>query len=168
MMLGFFKLRSAPVARDRLKVLLEIISAAPGKILCFAPLTSVVDLLYVKLKNGIGCGVVNGQTKARDRADLFERFQRSQSDLRLLIADPGTMAHGLDLSSAQTVIWYGPTDRTELYLQANRRAWRPGQRYPVTVVQIVANRLERGIFQRLEHNESLQGLLLQMVRDDTL
>lgn len=155
-------------ASTRLKVLREIISTAPGKILLFAPLTSVIDLLYRELKNEIPCGIVNGQTGARDRASLFERFQRAESDLRMLIADPGTMAHGLDLSQARTVVWYGPSDRTELYLQANRRAWRPGQRYPVTIVQVVSNKLEKEIFHRLEHNESLQGLLLQMVRDDTL
>ena len=75
------------------------------------------------------------------------------------------MAHGLDLWQAQSVVWYGPTDRTELYLQANRRAHRPGQKHPVTVVQIVSNKLEREIYRRLESNESLQGVLLQMVRE---
>jgi SNF2 family DNA or RNA helicase len=86
----------------------------------------------------------------------------------VLIADPGTTAHGLDLWQAQTVVFYGPTDKTELYLQAIKRAHRPGQRYPVTVVQLVSNKLEREIFTRLERNESMQGLLLDMVKEDRL
>jgi SNF2 family DNA or RNA helicase len=78
------------------------------------------------------------------------------------------MAHGLDLFMAQTVVWYGATDKTELYLQANKRAHRPGQKYPVTIVQLVSTALEREIYRRLESNEGLQGLLLEMVREGKL
>ena len=154
-------------AVPRLAVLKEIIDNAPGKILCFVPLTSVVNLLYKELNKELSCAVVNGQTSAGDREGIFAAFQQG-ADLRMLIADPGTMAHGLDLYAAQTVVWYGPTDRTELYLQANRRAHRPGQRHPVTVVQIVGTALEREIYRRLETNENMQGVMLQAVRENKL
>ena len=78
------------------------------------------------------------------------------------------MAHGLDLFMAQTVVWYGVTDKTELYLQANKRAHRPGQKYPVTVVQLVSNALEREIYRRLESNTALQGALLDVVKKGEL
>ena len=65
-------------------------------------------------------------------------------------------------------VWYGPVDKTELYLQANKRAHRPGQKYPVTVVQIVSNKLEQEIFRRLETNTSLQGALLDAIRNEEL
>lgn len=156
-------------AAPRLAELRAVIKEAPGKILCFVGLTSLCNLLYKELKEEIGCEVINGATSQRDRESAFGRFQQhnpeQRDSLRMLIADPGTMAHGLNLYEAQTVIWYGPTDRTELYLQANKRAHRPGQTHPVTVVQIVSNKLEREIYRRLESNESLQGLLLQMVRE---
>jgi SNF2 family DNA or RNA helicase len=151
-------------ASPRLSELKAVIENAPGKILCFVPLTSVVNMLYRELKATVACEVVNGETPHRERAGIFERFQSAQSNLRLLIADPGTMAHGLDLYAAQTVVWYGPVDRCELYLQANKRAHRPGQQHPVTIVQLVSNKLEREIYRRLENNEHLQGLLLDMVR----
>lgn len=143
----------------------RIIDEAPGKLLVFAPLTSVVKRIKSVIGTKHKAEIVNGETPQRERSDIFERFQSAQSDLRLLIADPGTMAHGLNLWMAQTVVWFGTTDKTELYLQANKRAHRPGQQHPVTVVQIVSNKLEREIFRRLEANESLQGLLLQMVRE---
>ena len=47
-------------------------------------------------------------------------------------------------------------------------AHRPGQAFPVTVVQIVSNKLEREIYRRLESNESLQGVLLQAVREGAI
>jgi len=152
-------------AGPRLIELMNVIDNATGKLLVFAPLTSVIKSLKHQISKRVVCDVVNGETPQRERSGLFEQFQRPESDLRLLIADPGTMAHGLDLYEARTVVWYGPTDRTELYLQANRRAHRPGQKHPVTVVQIVSNKLEREIYRRLENNESLQGALLQMVRE---
>jgi SNF2 family DNA or RNA helicase len=155
-------------ASPRITELRQVLANTNASILCFAGLTSVVNLLYRELKQEIGCAVVNGETSQRERAGLFESFQQEKSDLRLLIADPGCMAHGLDLWRAQTVVWFGPVDRTELYLQANRRAHRPGQKYPVTIVQLVSTPLEREIFKRLETNESLQGLLLQMVRENRL
>lgn len=152
-------------AAPRYAELERIIDEAPGKLLVFAPLTSVVNRIKSVIDTKHKCEVVNGEVPQRERSDIFERFQSAQSDLRLLIADPGTMAHGLNLWMAQTVVWFGTTDKTELYLQANKRAHRPGQKHPVTVVQIVSNKLEREIFRRLETNESLQGLLLQMVRE---
>ena len=106
--------------------------------------------------------IVNGNTAQKERSRIFQAFQ-DEPDPRILVADPGTMAHGLNLYAAQTVVWYGPTDKTELYLQACKRAHRPGQVHPVTVVQLVSNPLEREIYRRLETNTSLQGVLLNMI-----
>lgn len=153
-------------AGPRFSELKQVLRDSPGKVLIFVPLTSVVNLLYKELKDW-SREIVNGETPASKRQSIFRDFQQSGHP-RLLIADPGCMAHGLDLYAAQTVVWYGATDKTELYLQANKRAHRPGQRYPVTVVQIVSNTLEKEIFRRLESNESLQGALLQMVRENKL
>jgi SNF2 family DNA or RNA helicase len=153
-------------AMPRLNELKQVLRDAPGKVLIFVPLTSVVNLLYAELKEW-SREIVNGETTAGNRQRIFSAFQGGDTP-RLLIADPGCMAHGLDLYAAQTVVWYGPTDKTEFYLQANKRAHRPGQSFPVTVVQIVSNTLEKEIFRRLESNESLQGALLQMVRENKL
>lgn len=166
-------------ASPRVTELKSVIENAPGKLLVFVPLTSIVWMLYRELTRPAvsdqmprkvdrwSCAVVNGDVPQKDRAAIFQAFQRDEHP-RILIADPGTMAHGLDLWQAQTVVWYGPTDKTELYLQANKRAHRPGQKHPVTVVQMVSNKLEREIYRRLESNESLQGVLLQMVREEKL
>jgi SNF2 family DNA or RNA helicase len=148
-------------ASPRIEEIKAVINEAPGKILIFSPFTSVVEMLYYKLAEW-SREVVNGNTSPKDRSRIFSDFQ-SSNDPRLLIADPGTMAHGLDLWQARTVLWFGPTDKPELYAQSNKRAHRPGQKFPVTVVQIVSNGLEREIFRRLENNLSLQGALLDTV-----
>ena len=148
-------------AAPRLSELRAVIDEAPAKLLIFVPLTSIVNLLYKELKEHTR-EIVNGDTSQKDRARIFQAFQ-SGADPRLLIVDPGCVSHGLDLWAARTVVWYGPTDKTELYLQANKRAHRPGQTGPVSIVQLVSNKLEREIFRRLENNETMQGALLQLV-----
>ena len=150
-------------AKPRLDELKAVLEQAPAKVLIFVPLTNIVNMLYKDLKKRWTCEIINGETSQKDRSRIFQSFQE-RTDPRILIADPGTASHGLDLYAAQTVVWYGPTDKTELYLQANKRAHRPGQNYPVTVVQLVSNKLEQEIFRRLETNTTLQGSLLELVR----
>ena len=153
-------------AKPRMDELKAVIREAPGKIIIFSLLTNVVNLLYKELDDW-SREVVNGDVSPRERNKIFSDFQ-SGTEPRLLIADPRTMRHGLNLWMAQTVVWYGPTDSTESYLQGNKRAHRPGQKYPVTIVQLVSNALEREIFRRVENNTTLQGALLDVVRKGEL
>lgn len=154
-------------AKPRMDELRAVIEEAPGKLLVFTALTSIVHMISRELGNRWSWEVVNGEVGQKERARIFRSFQLEEVP-RILIADPATMAHGLDLWQARTVVWFGPVDRTELYLQANKRAHRPGQRFPVTVVQLVSNPLEREIYRRLETNENLQGALLDLVRRNEL
>jgi SNF2 family DNA or RNA helicase len=154
-------------AKPRLDEVKAVIEESPSKVLLFANLVSIVALLYRELHKKWACAVVNGDVSQNERSKIFHAFQ-SEAEPRILIADPGTMAHGLDLYAAQTVVWYSAIDKTELYLQAIKRAHRPGQKYPVTVVQIVSNQLEREIFRRAEYNESMQGALLDAVRKNLI
>jgi hypothetical protein len=58
--------------------------------------------------------------------------------LRIIVADAGTMSHGLDLTRATVICWYAPIDKAETYQQANARIHRPGQNYPTTIVQLAS------------------------------
>lgn len=154
-------------AKPRMDELKAVVQEAPGKILIFVGLTNVVNLVYKDLKKRWACEVVNGNVSQKERSRIFQAFQE-ETEPRIIVADPGTMAHGHNLWVAQTVIWMGPTDKAELYVQANKRAHRPGQKFPVTIVQLVSTNLEREIFRRLENNISLQGSLLAAIASDAL
>lgn len=84
----------------------------------------------------------------------------------MIVADPGTMSHGLTLTAATTIVWYAPTDKTETYLQANKRIHRPGQTARTTIVQIAASPIEREIYKRLESNASMQGVILKLAEGE--
>ena len=149
-------------ATPRLDELREVIRQAQRKVIVFAPLTSVVELLYNELREW-SRAMINGNVKPKVRDEVFRMFQQEETP-HVLIADPGTMSHGLDLFAASVVVWYGPTDRTGLYLQANRRIDRPGQNVCTTIVQLASTPVEREIYRRISGNQSVQGAILDLVK----
>jgi SNF2 family DNA or RNA helicase len=151
-------------AEPRVKEIEKIIEMTPRKVLIFVSFTSIVHILHKRLSKRWRCGIINGEVPARERATLIRDFEREE-DFKVMIADPQPTAHGInEFVVADTAIWAGPTEKTRLYIQGNRRVHRPGQKWPTTVHQIVATKLEKDIFARLESNTSLQGLLLDAVR----
>ncbi len=163
--------------KPRIAELKAVLDEAPTKVIVFAPLTSVVHMLYKQglkwwKKDGelgtndrFSCECITGEVKPRDRNGIFRRFQSESSPPNILYADPGTMSHGLDLFAASVVVWYGPTDRTEVYLQANRRIDRPGQRTHTTIVRLASTPVEREIYRRLSANQNMQGLILGLAKE---
>lgn len=155
-------------AAPRIKALREVMEECNEKIIIFAPLTSVISLLSKELhdySHAIVRGSSDGGPTERERAEIIADFMAKDKP-RVLIAHPRTMAHGLTLTAASTVIWYAPIDSTELYLQANKRIDRPGQVHATTIVQLTSTAIETEIYRRLQMNESLQGALLSLVKGD--
>lgn len=149
----------------RLKETEAVIDSTERKVVIFVGLTSVLNLLYKRLSKRWKCVQLNGDVSAKQRGINIKAFADDDS-IRVMLADPQTTSHGINEFAfvSDTVIWYGPTDKNELYLQGNARVNRPGQQYPTTIVQLVSNKLEREIYSRLETNTSMQGVLLDMVR----
>jgi SNF2 family DNA or RNA helicase len=156
-------------AKPRLEELVECIEQANRKVVIFSPFTSVVNLIYDHLSElGHKCAKITGSTSLAQRTEIIRLFQDDTEPLNAIIADPGCMAHGIELFAADVAIYYGPTDSNETYQQSIKRLHRPGQRYPVTVVQLVATRTETTIFHRLESKETLQGIMLDALTRGTL
>ncbi len=155
-------------AAPRVSVLKEVIDEAGGKVLVFAPLTSVVNMLFATLKEEYGENAVAriyGGTSQTQRAEVFRAFE--QQDLpRIIVADPGTMSHGLTLVAANTIVWFGPTDRPEVYEQSNARINRPGQTRRMLVVRLASTSIEREIYKRLHEKAGLQGAILKLAEED--
>ena len=128
-------------------------------------------MLSKELSNSYSLAVIRGSSDGgpseKQRAESIADFM-GRDRPRVLIAHPRTMAHGLTLTRASTVIWYAPIDSTELYLQANKRIDRPGQVHATTVVQLTSTSIETEIYRRLAANETLQGALLQLAKDKWL
>lgn len=149
----------------RLREAENVLESTGRKVVIFVGLTSVLNLLNRRLSKRWKGVVINGHVSAKQRAENIRLFAEDDS-IKYVLADPGATAHGINEFAlvADTCLWYSPSEKNELYLQGNRRVNRPGQRFPMTIVQLVATPLEREIYKRLETNTSLQGVLLEMVR----
>lgn len=156
------KLDCAP----RLAALHDLLEEAGCKVIICASLTSVVTLLYENLHHWKGRGIITGATTPKQRNLLFQQFQENPLSGPLIV-DPGTIQMGLDLSAARVICWFGPTDRAEVYSQANERIRGPNQKATsTTVVQFISTPIERDIFHRIARRQSLQGVMLGLVKDD--
>lgn len=149
-------------ASPRLAVLKEVLDEAGGNALVFAPLTSVVHMLQEWCNdNGYPAERVTGATNSTDRTRIFRALGVG---VRVIVADPGTVKFGVDLSAANLIVWFGPTDKPEDYSQANERISGMNQKRDMTIVQLISTSTEREIYRRLDEKESLQGAILQLVR----
>lgn len=151
---------------DRVKETIEIIEQSYAKVIVFAPFRSVVEHLAQEIGKHFPTEFVHGGTSVTARNRIFSRFQH-EKELKVIVAHPGAMAHGLTLTEANTIVWYCPIYSNEIYEQANGRMERPGQKNKMLVVHIEGTELERRIYKRLSNRQHLQGLLLDMVKQET-
>jgi len=150
----------------RINLVKEVIEEAGEKVIVFVPLTGTLHMLEKELSKHWSVGVVNGEVSANQRNIIFQGFQH-EKDPHVLIAHPGTMAHGLTLTTASTIIWYGPINSNEVYVQANGRIERIGKKRVSNVIHIEGTELEHRMYERLRNKQKLQGLLLEMIQQQT-
>lgn len=149
-------------AQPRFDKLREIIHECTNKLIVFASFTSVLTMLYDTFKKEVPSALVIGQTSRKARDKIFTDFQEADNP-KVIFADPGTMSHGLTLTQGTITLWYGPTDSSEEYTQANYRIDRRGKTGDTYKVQLFGCPVEKEIFDRLEARENLQGVMLKMM-----
>jgi SNF2 family DNA or RNA helicase len=154
-------------AKKRLKATLDLVQEAEGKVIIFASFKWAVAMLE-RVMQHIGNPVaITGATPSSDRNKFIALF-RGSADHRILVAHPGCMAHGINLQCASTIIWYTPTHSLETYMQANARITRPGQTQHMNIINLTATPIEKKIFKKLAKNEKIQGVLLDMFKDQEI
>ena len=141
-----------------------------SKMIVFTPYKHSLALLLDHLtQRGIGVAAVSGDTTLRQRDAIFQKFQEDKGpDLTVLVAHPQCMSHGLTLTAASVVTWWGLPPSVEIYEQANARITRPGQKSKQYIAHIVATTLESQRYKQLEARIDTAGLLLSMVKNQQL
>lgn len=151
-------------SKPRLDVLKEIIEESEGKVIVFVPLTGALESVASELRKVCTVETVHGGTSKSDRDRIFGDFQKT-TDPRVLVANASTMSHGLTLTAATTIVWYAPVHSNEVYEQACARVRRPGQTRTTVIVHISGTEIERRVYKRLQQKQSMQGLLLDMMKE---
>ena len=112
---------------NRYKVLKEVINESSQKVLVFVPFKHVIQIVRDALiKDNIATEVIDGSVSVSKRTDIFKNFQ-TKADPQVLVIQPQAAAHGVTLTRANTIVWWGPTSSLETYAQANARIHRSGQ-----------------------------------------
>lgn len=150
-------------ASPRLKVLMEAIEETDRKVIIFAMFRSSIDTISTYLtKNGIPTAQIHGDVSAGKRGQIINDFQNTDN-VRVLVMQPQATAHGITLTAANTVVFYGPLMSVEMYLQCIARADRKGQNADkVTVVHIQSSPIEVRMFKAMASKVSDHALLVGM------
>jgi SNF2 family DNA or RNA helicase len=151
--------------KNRYKVLKEVINESSQKVLIFVPFKHVIELLKEKLfKDGISNAVISGGVSANRRTEIFKAFQTTDTP-RVLIIQPQAAAHGVTLTAANTIVWWGPTASLETYAQANARVHRSGQKHPCTVVQLQGPPVEKRMYRMLDERINVHTQIIDLYKD---
>jgi SNF2 family DNA or RNA helicase len=148
----------------RLRVLEELIEENDEKVLVFVPFTGVLDALARELRKRWTVEIVDGGVSAGKRNKIFQDFQNTKSP-HIIVAHPGTMCHGLDLTAASLIIWYAPHVKNEEVGQANARIDGAAQTAKIDIAYISATSVERQIYKTLQEKGRMQQVVLDLVKN---
>jgi len=150
-------------AAPRLSVLEEILEETSRKVIIFALFRSTIDGIHTHLlKKNVTAECIHGDVPPTKRADIIRRFQ-TETDPRVLVMQPQASAHGITLTAADTVVFYGPLMSVEQYTQCIARADRKGQDSDkVTVVHIQGSPIEKKMFKALQGKVTDHALLTEL------
>jgi SNF2 family DNA or RNA helicase len=150
--------------KNRYNVLKEVIDESSQKVLVFVPFRHTIDIVVDKLrKDGLTTEVIRGDVPAMKRTEIFKRFQETP-DPKILVIQPQSAAHGVTLTAANTVVWWGPTSSLETYAQANARVHRSGQKHPCTVVQLQGSAVEKHVYALLDNRIDVHTKIIDLYK----
>jgi SNF2 family DNA or RNA helicase len=148
--------------KSKLSALEEVLEASTQPVIVFAPYRAAIDRIAAFFSGKIPYSVVTGDTRPQDRMDAFDALQSGM--IRMLIAHPQAMSHGITLTNSNVVVWWCPVYSHEICEQANGRITRPGQIRNQYVIHLVCSALEKRVIDKLESKSILQGTLLEYMQ----
>lgn len=145
----------------QLDALLKELKAGDHRVLLYFQMTRMIDLMeeYLTYRNYKYCRL-DGSTKLEDRRDTVADFQ---SDPTIFVFLLSTRAGGLgiNLTSADTVIFYDSDWNPTIDSQAMDRAHRLGQTRQVTVYRLITRgTIEERIRKRALQKEEVQRVVI--------
>lgn len=140
---------------EKLKVLDELIEAANGKpVLVFYSYKHDKDRIQKHIKD----------VRVLENKEDIDAWNKGQ--VPIMLTHPASAGHGLNLQAGGSIIvWFGLTWSLELYMQANARLHRQGQKENVIVHHIIAKgTVDEDVMRALDKKEVNQEELLLAVK----
>lgn len=147
--------------RPRLQLLIECIEEAHAKVLVIVPFKGIIYELNKQLHKRYSCAVINGDVTPKRRREIIRAF-KTEADPHVLLCHPRVMSHGLNLTEADTLIFYGPINSNDEAMQVIERFNRKGQTRKMTVIRISGHQIEDKIYKDLETRQKGQDRVLDL------
>ena len=154
----------------RLSVLEEVIAESQTKVVIFAAFTAVLDVLHAQLSKKHRVGLVDGRVTGAKRDAVFSGFQRN-NEYDVLLCHPQTTAFGVELSAADTIVFFGPPMSGEfVYQQAVERLSSLSQKADqIGIVHMTATSEERKLFKAIKEgvdvNEAINDIFSALTKN---
>jgi SNF2 family DNA or RNA helicase len=151
---------SMPYMNPKLEVTKKILNEAfknKRKVLIFVSFNKCGEIIksMFKGRHDIYWNKINGTTPARDRQLICDEFENYEGD-SCLILNPKAAGAGLNITAATVVIHFSPFWNPAHELQASARAYRRGQKHPVTIYMLFyEDTLEEIMIERSERRKNL-------------
>ncbi|XP_042001321.1 chromatin-remodeling ATPase INO80-like isoform X1 [Salvia splendens] len=144
-----------------LDILLKRLRAQNHRVLLFAQMTKMLNILedYMNYRKYRYLRL-DGSSTIMDRRDMVKDFQH-RSDIFVFLLSTRAGGLGINLTAADTVIFYESDWNPTLDLQAMDRAHRLGQTKDVTVYRLICKEtVEEKILQRASQKNTVQQLVM--------
>lgn len=145
----------------KLDTLLAKLKEGGHRVLLYFQMTRMIDLMeeYLTYRNYKYCRL-DGSTKLEDRRDTVADFQ-SRSDIFVFLLSTRAGGLGINLTAADTVIFYDSDWNPTIDSQAMDRAHRLGQTRQVTVYRLITRgTIEERIRKRALQKEEVQRVVI--------
>jgi superfamily II DNA/RNA helicase len=133
---------------------------ANNKVVVFCAFKHTVHRVVAFLvSNGVRAAALTGDNSTKQRDTVIDALQKG-TELEVLVAIADIAAHGLTFTAASTTVWYSPVTKAELYIQANNRMDRPGQKQHMEITRIYACEAEKIMYNGLSDKVTGQSDVL--------
>lgn len=150
----------------RLQATLETIESASAKVLIVVPFKGIISSLEKEIGKHYSVGVINGDVSPKVRDKIILEF-KTQPDPHVLLCHPKVMSHGLNLTEADTLLFYAPIYSNDEYQQVTERFNRAGQTRKMTIVRLGAHPLEWEIYKMIDNKKASQNNILDLYKTVT-
>ncbi len=153
---------------ERMTALVDAVNSTDRKVIVFVPFVHALQGIKARLdREGYDTRTVSGATPKGQRDEIFKLFQTTDK-VRIIVAHPQCMSHGLTLTAADTIIWFAPMPNLEIFEQANARIRRIGQKHRQQILMLQSTAAERSVYTKLRGKQKVQNQLLEMFAEATL
>jgi len=157
-------------ASTKLTELTSIIEESVGKVIVFTPFVSVMRYVSKKLQQkGYKAGMLPSTASLTKRTETFDAFQNSD-ELDVLVSHADVCRYGLTLTSASTVVWWGPIFSPETFIQANHRpiGRKQSEDHKIVVIMLSSTDAEYKLFNNLIDQDDAHSAIINVYKQEVI